>query len=123
MRSSAPESNAARTFARNSFVWLHDLAADPSVSANAVRLGVVLHKFVNHKTLTAWPAISTLAAKIGASRRTTQRLCGELMAAGYLVAVGKNRGGRAKTNTLRIVFKNRKASAEKGVMDDTLFGR
>lgn len=100
MSTAAPD---PKTRARDHFHWIDHLASDPKISANAVRVGLVLRSYVNANGI-AWPSIATIAAKVGLNRRSVISLCEELVVAGYFERIGKRQGGRAQTNVLKILL-------------------
>jgi hypothetical protein len=64
--------------------WLAQILADESLPRNAYRVAGALAQYLNHKTLTCFPAIGTLARLARFVDRTIQRLLGALVRAGYL---------------------------------------
>jgi hypothetical protein len=76
----------ARTAAEPSRAWgavPHDLAADPRLSATAVRVATVLLFWARSKDH-CWPADASIGAKVGRSAGTVQRSLRQLEAVGWI---------------------------------------
>jgi hypothetical protein len=104
-------------YLRGLLQWLRQVAADSSLPPMAVRLAVILTEFINTKifintgVLKGWPAVQTLADKLGgkATARGVQTAVAALVARGHLeVQVG---GGRAKSNQYFLLLKTPNASS------------
>ena len=96
----------ADSFIKRKIVWLDQVLADSEVTAIAFQVAYLLvTKFMNAKTGTAWPAIATLAAHLHKSRRRIQEAITNLIERKHLEhrrgGTGKDRQG--KPSTYRIV--------------------
>ena len=75
-----------------------DLVRDRSLSAVDLRVGwLLLFKYLNRESMTAWPSVKTLAADLGTIRRTVQRSMARLTTPGGYFIV-KTGGGRGQSN-------------------------
>ena len=78
------------------FEMLDAVADDARVSPGAFRLFYVLvTRFLNKRTVEAWPSQATLAGILNVGEKQIGRLIGELKEAGYLAS---KRGGSGKAN-------------------------
>jgi hypothetical protein len=93
-----PNNISATDFVRQEFAWLAQVAADGTLPATSLRLAIVLIAYFNRETLTAYPAISTLAERLQVAERSVQRALAALMPRHLTVSVG---GGRSRVNVYR----------------------
>lgn len=97
-------------FAETKEAWAIQVASDRDLPETALRIALVLPKWLNAKTLKAWPAQSTIAALINTSDRAVRGGLKRLVEAGHLVCLTETPGGR-KSNVYRIVVND-------GVIDE-----
>ncbi|GLI92371.1 helix-turn-helix domain-containing protein [Methylocystis echinoides] len=102
---SVPERPGAR-FIRDRIMWLEQVAADESLTKTAVRLAIVLNGFFNSKTGDAWPAVGTLARRLGTSDRAVQKALRAMADAGHLTI---SAGGGNNTNRYAWILKDTSA--------------
>jgi hypothetical protein len=79
----------------NRFGWLERIAGDDRLTASAIRVAVILSKFINRESGEAWPSLKTLAAETRMPERTVGYAIKVLCEAGHL---GKRRAGFGKSN-------------------------
>lgn len=95
----------ARSFTAFKLRWLELMAIDRDVPATAYRVASILGLlYINRETGTAWPALATLAAHIGANESTVRRSIEALQKLGY---VKKKRGGDGRPNTYEMSISDR----------------
>ena len=90
---------AAFNQARNR--WLDGVACDHDLNSGAVRVAVILWGYFNVETLDAWPAIDTMAEKIGVNRTTVIRGVNALIERQWLT---KRRGTRGRSTRYTMAF-------------------
>lgn len=95
------KSNAA-SYSRIKQAWAEQVAADQSLSGIALRVALVLPRWLNRESLVAWPAQSTVAEAINSTVRSVRAAFRKLEERGHLVCLNEFRGGR-KPNHYRIV--------------------
>jgi hypothetical protein len=104
------------SFAREKFVWLDQVRADPELTPLAFMLAYVLANLVNEREGHAWPSIARLAAECRVSETSVKQVIRRLVARGHLsVELGI---GRGKTNRYRWIIKSddvRRAEDERRV--------
>jgi len=92
-------SDQHNSFARNKFVWLDQVRADPELTPLVFMLAYVLADFVNEAEGCAWPSVARLAAECRVTERGVQKVIGRLVERGHLsVELGN---GRGETNRYR----------------------
>jgi hypothetical protein len=82
-------------------LWIERVAADARARGLPTSVAIFLAiRYLNSKSLVAWPSIERLAGDVGADRRNVQRAIQRLVEAGHLLrTVG---GGKGKPNTYRL---------------------
>lgn len=85
--------------ARARFAWLDAVATDARLPPLAVRVAVVLGRWLNAEGV-AWPAVATIAAALGATDRAVQKAISALVEAGHIAV--ERRRGRGHTNEITI---------------------
>lgn len=104
-QSSTAAVKAATEFTKVKMAWLDAVATDADVPHAAFRVAYVLaSRYLNRKTGTAWPSLTTLADDIGTDARTVSRHLSILEGRGYLA---KKRGGDGRPNTYTMVISDR----------------
>lgn len=99
--SSSRPNSAAADFTKSKMTWLDAIASDADVPHAAFRVAYVLvSRYLNRRTGTAWPSLTTLADDIGTDARTVSRHLSVLEGRGYLA---KKRGGDGRPNTYAMV--------------------
>ncbi|SFK79154.1 helix-turn-helix domain-containing protein [Methylocapsa palsarum] len=83
-------------FIRNKFLWLDQVAADGDLPPTVARLAIVLCRYFNRESGSAWPSIERLARDLGIADRSVQRMVKLLIEHGHLEV--DSGGGRNKTN-------------------------
>jgi hypothetical protein len=94
-----------KKFTEMQFAWLRQVAADPTVSAQAFKAGyfIACH-YLNGKTLDAWPSQQTLAGQLGlGTSKGVRYLIDQLVDGGHLSVTVAH--GRGSTNRYRIILK------------------
>lgn len=89
-------------FAETKEAWAIQVAADRDLPETALRIALVLPKWLNSKSLKAWPAQSTIAELINTSDRAVRSGLKRLVKGGHLVCLTDKPGGRM-SNVYRIV--------------------
>lgn len=93
----------AQAFVATKAQWQEQVAQDSALSVTALRIALVLPKWLNASSLLAWPSQATVAQCVGCSGRAVRAALARLEKRGHLVCVSKYRGGR-QTNRYRIVL-------------------
>jgi hypothetical protein len=91
----------ASSFAREKFVWLNQVRADPDLTPLAFMLAYVLSDFVNEREGCAWPGIAHLAAECHVTEKGVKKVIRSLVERGHLsveVGVGRGRTNRYRWN-------------------------
>lgn len=91
------------------------MAADDTLNASAVRVGVALLGFLNRKTGRCDPALATLGEAAGMKRSATWEAVTALEKAGWLTAEGA--GGRARGNAYTFAFERVKPTGKPDGID------
>jgi len=103
----APDRPAS--FAREKFLWLDQVCADPELTPLAFKLAYVLANLVNERQGFAWPSVAHLAAKCRVTENGAKKAIRQLSERGHLsVEFGS---GRGKTNHYRWILKGANAGA------------
>ncbi len=89
----------SRSFVREKFAWLRQVARDDALPSGAARVAVELCGYFNASSREAWPATGTLATALALSEDTVRRALQAMARRGHLV-VEVNRGRNA-TNRFR----------------------
>lgn len=89
-------------FAELKELWAIQVAGDRNLPQTALRIALVFPKWLNSKSLKAWPAQSTIAEVINTSERAVRSGLKRLVTGGHLVCLTEKPGGR-KSNVYRIV--------------------
>jgi hypothetical protein len=93
----------ASSFAREKFLWLNQVRADPELTPLAFMLAYVLADLVNEREGCAWPGITYLAAECRVTEKGIKKVIRSLVERGHLhVEVGV---GRGRTNRYRWIIK------------------
>jgi hypothetical protein len=92
------------SFARDKFVWLDQVRADPALTPLAFMLAYVLANLVNDREGYAWPSITRLAAECRVTERGVQKVIRRLVERGHLSV--ERGSGRGETNRYRWTIKN-----------------
>lgn len=92
------------SFARDKFVWLDQVRADPALTPLAFMIAYVLANLVNEREGYAWPSIARLAADCRVTERGVQRIIRGLVECGHLSV--ESGIGRGETNRYRWIVKN-----------------
>lgn len=91
-------------FAREKFLWLDQVRADPELTPLAFMLAYVLADLVNEGEGYAWPSVAYLAAECRVTERGVQKVIRRLVECGRLsVELGN---GRGETNRYRWIVGN-----------------
>jgi predicted transcriptional regulator len=85
--------------------WLLALAACPTLSGADYAVAIVILKHLNSKSLTAWPALATIAELSNRQVSTVWRSIKRLVRLGFLIEE-KAKRGRYKHNVYRPTFGN-----------------
>jgi len=94
----APDRRAV-SFAREKFVRLDQVRADPELTPLAFMLAYVIANLVNEREGYAWPSVARLAAECRATENGVKKIIRRLVERGHLsVELGI---GRGKTNRYR----------------------
>ena len=93
----------AHAFVAAKAQWQEQVAQDSALSVTALRIALVLPRWLNSSSLLAWPSQATVAESIGCTGRAVRAALSRLEKRGHLVCVSKYRGGR-QTNRYRIVL-------------------
>jgi hypothetical protein len=80
-------------FARQRYAWLQQVREDHSLPPSACKLAVALLKFYSRTERCARPGVERLAAEMGASVRTIQRLLQKMTLRHLTIEIGGGRGG------------------------------
>jgi len=83
----------ADDFTRRQFLWLDQVAGDPTVTAAGFRLAYLIAKHINRSTGDAWPSQPLLATEARLSVRSIRDLTDQLEAAGHLKITGSHGRG------------------------------
>ncbi len=87
------------SFAREKFVWLDQVRADPELTPLAFMLAYVIANLVNEREGYAWPSVARLAAECRVTENGVKKIIRRLVERGHLsVELGI---GRGKTNRYR----------------------
>jgi hypothetical protein len=93
----------ASSFAREKFLWLNQVRADPELTPLAFMLAYVLSDLVNEREGCAWPGIAHLAAECHVTKKGIRKAIRSLVERGHLcVEAGI---GRGRTNRYRWIIK------------------
>ncbi len=87
--------------------WMDQMACDPALSRGALRVGVRICNYINHKSGDAFPSRPTLAADLATSERAISYAIEELAGAGHLTI---SRPSRRGVNHYRPVLREVKPS-------------
>lgn len=83
----------------------HGLLLDTTVSANTLRVYLILRKHRDYDTGKSWPGLARVGELVGMSSRTVQRCVNELVAAGYVCVTPRyNQYGGQTSNLYHIHF-------------------
>lgn len=93
----------AAQFAQIKEAWTIQVASDRKISETALRIALVWPVWLNAKSLTAWPAQSTIAATINSSVRSVRDGLKKLISRGHMVCLTEKPSGRT-SNVYRIVL-------------------
>ncbi|KZK75385.1 hypothetical protein PsW64_05289 [Pseudovibrio sp. W64] len=105
--------------------WCVAITKDRNLSANDVRVGIILCEHINARSGRAWPSMETLAAEANASPRTAKRAIKKLSELGYITI--KRKSGRGHSNVYELVLASVKGDTtdtiyeEKGDTPDTFY--
>ena len=101
-----PEATTGRrgSFAREKFLWLEQVRADPELTPLAFMLAYVLGDLVNESQGFAWPSLARLAAECRVTERGVQKVIRRLVERGHLAVELGN--GRGETNRYRWIVRN-----------------
>ncbi|MFS8184218.1 helix-turn-helix domain-containing protein [Pseudovibrio denitrificans] len=105
--------------------WCVAITKDRNLSANDVRVGIILCEHINARSGRAWPSMETLAAEANASPRTAKRAIKKLSMLGYITITRKT--GRGNSNVYELVLASAKGDTadtiyeEKGDTPDTFY--
>jgi Helix-turn-helix domain len=86
-----------RAFAREKFIWLGQVRADPELTPLAFLVAYTLANLVNEQKGCAWPSIAHLASECRVTARGVQKVIRRLVERGHLVvdaAIGRGRTNR-----------------------------
>lgn len=97
--------------------WLRQVAGNPSLPPQAIRLAVVLATdFVNRTSREAWPSMPTLEDRLGVKENAIRRASDALEAAGHMVV--REGGGRNNPSRYRWVIQPENTFENEGVSDE-----
>ena len=99
----APD-RGATSFAREKFVWLDQVRADPELTPLAFMLAYVIANHVNEREGFAWPSVARLASECRVTERGVQKVIARLVERGRLSVEHGN--GRSETNRYRWIVGN-----------------
>lgn len=107
----------ADTFTVEKLRWLRQVASDPGLPPQALRLAVVLAcDFINRESREAWPSFPTLEERLGVKENAIRRASDAMEAAGHLLV--KHGGGRRNPSRYRWIIRPENPSNREGVSDD-----
>jgi hypothetical protein len=107
----------ADTFTIEKLLWLRQVAGDPDLPPQALRLAVVLAcDFINRDSREAWPSFPTLEERLGVKENAIRRASDAMEAAGHLLV--KQGGGRRNSSRYRWIIRPENTSNYGGVSDD-----
>jgi len=89
---------AARRLAGSKFVYIKNVARDPSVRHLSCRIAVLLLEYVDAKSRLAWPSQVTLAVHAGVTPRAIREGLKNLAACGYIEII---RNSHRRSNLYR----------------------
>jgi Helix-turn-helix domain len=92
------------SFAREKFLWLEQVRADPELTPLAFMLAYVLGDLVNERQGFAWPSVARLAAECHVTERGVQKVIRRLVERQHLAVELGN--GRGETNRYRWIVRN-----------------
>ncbi len=92
------------SFAREKFIWLDQVRADPELTPLAFLLAYVIANLVNEREGFAWPSVARLASECRVTERGVQKVIARLVECGHLSVERGN--GRGETNRYRWVVRN-----------------
>jgi hypothetical protein len=96
--------------------WCKQIARDPTLSANAVSVGIIIAlEYLNSESWVAFPSYATLANEIGSKEDTAIAAVKALIGAGHLAIVVPGQKGRGKPNHYALVPKPKKTPKPAGV--------
>mgnify|MGYP003675045462 CR=1 FL=1 len=97
-----PKLKPGARFAELKEIWAAQVAEDRGLSETALRIALVLPRWLNSKTLKAWPSQRTIAGAINTSDRAVRDGLKKLVDSGHLHCLTEKPGGRM-SNVYRIV--------------------
>jgi hypothetical protein len=100
-----PDKVIAASYARMKQAWALQVASDRRLPGTALRIALAWPKYLNAKSLLAWPAQETLAIELNTTDRSIREGLKALEDHGHLKCISRYRGGR-HTNRYRIILDN-----------------
>ncbi len=97
-----------RNFANEQFLWLRQVASDPTLTGVASRVANVLTRYFSRDSRLAYPAHGTLAAELSVTDRAIRATISKMIEQGHLGVVGNRHGGRRQTNRYRLILRTLK---------------
>jgi len=92
------------TFTRDLFAWLHQVNADPDLSAAATKIALAISYHINRGNGEAWPSTITLAERASVNKSTASRMVRLLETSGHL-SVENGCQGRGHSHRYRTIIK------------------
>ena len=102
----APDRGAV-SFAREKFIWLDQVRADPELTPLAFMLAYVIANLVNEREGFAWPSVARLASECHVTKRGVQKVIARLVERGHLSVEHGN--GRGETNRFSWIVRNQES--------------